>query len=197
MNCMDNQPFDMTDPMTTITRFAIRRAAPADAAVLAPFAARCFEQAFGTQNDPQDLAAHLAKSFGVAQQAEELQHPDYVTLLAVTANDELAGYAQLRRQPAPPCVESSTPVELRRFYVEGRWHGSGVATELMQATLAAAHGTLGAASAWLSVWTENPRAVAFYAKHGFHVAGSADFWVGSDRQTDHIMVRPALVSLPA
>lgn len=180
-----------------MTPMTIRRASPADAAVLAPFAARCFEQAFGAQNDPEDLAAHLAKSFGVAQQTQELQHPDYVTLLALTAGDEPAGYAQLRRQPAPPCVTAARPAELRRFYVDGRWHGSGVAGQLMQATLAAAHETLGAASLWLSVWTENPRAVAFYARHGFAIAGSADFWVGSDRQSDHIMVRSALVPLTA
>ena len=62
---------------------------------------------------------------------------------------------------------------------------------------AAIYRTLGAGSLWLSVWTENPRAVAFYAKHGFRIAGHADFWVGCDRQSDHIMVCPALVSLPA
>lgn len=183
--------------MTTITLFAIRPATVADAAALSTFAARCFEQAFGAQNDPADLAAHLSKSFGVAQQTEELQHPDYVTLLAVTARDELAAYAQLRRHSAPACIDTARPVELRRFYVDGRWHGSGVAAQLMHATLAAAHSTLGAGSLWLSVWTENPRAVAFYARQGFHIAGSADFWVGSDRQSDHIMVRSALVSLPA
>lgn len=181
----------------TLTSFAIRRANPADAAVLAPFAARCFEQAFGAQNDPENLAAHLARSFGVAQQTEELLHPDYVTLLAVTAHDELASYAQLRRQPAPACVGTARPAELRRFYVDSRWHGSGLATQLMLATFAAAQEALGADSLWLSVWTENPRAVAFYAKHGFRIAGSADFWVGADRQSDHIMVRPALAFQPA
>jgi ribosomal protein S18 acetylase RimI-like enzyme len=180
-----------------MTLLTIRRATPADAAVLAPFAARCFEQAFGAQNDPKDLAAHLAKSFGVARLTEELQDPGYVTLLALTADEEPAGYAQLRRQPPPACVTTARPAELRRFYVDGRWHGSGIAGQLMQAALAAAHETLGAASLWLSVWTENPRAVAFYAKHGFAIAGSADFWVGADRQSDHIMVRSALVSLPA
>jgi diamine N-acetyltransferase len=39
----------------------------------------------------------------------------------------------------------------------------------------------------------NPRAVAFYAKMGFAIVGSADFVVGSDVQTDHIMVAGAAV----
>jgi diamine N-acetyltransferase len=41
---------------------------------------------------------------------------------------------------------------------------------------------------WLSVWERNPRAIAFYGKCGFRMVGSKDFWVGSDRQTDHVMV---------
>ena len=47
---------------------------------------------------------------------------------------------------------------------------------------------LGGRVMWLSVWEQNPRAIAFYAKVGFRDVGSADFHVGSDRQTDRILV---------
>jgi hypothetical protein len=40
---------------------------------------------------------------------------------------------------------------------------------------------------WLSVWDQNPRAIAFYRKVGFEDVGSTEFGVGSDRQTDRIM----------
>jgi ribosomal protein S18 acetylase RimI-like enzyme len=56
----------------------------------------------------------------------------------------------------------------------------------MSAALAAAR-ELGGRSLWLSVWERNPRAIAYYAKSGFRDLGTADFWVGSDRQTDRIM----------
>ena len=58
----------------------------------------------------------------------------------------------------------------------------------MDASIAAARG-LGARTLWLSVWERNPRAQAFYAKTGFTRVGEADFWVGPDRQTDHIFAR--------
>jgi GNAT superfamily N-acetyltransferase len=42
---------------------------------------------------------------------------------------------------------------------------------------------------WLGVWERNPRANAFYRKVGFTDVGSHVFMVGTDPQTDRIMVR--------
>jgi diamine N-acetyltransferase len=55
---------------------------------------------------------------------------------------------------------------------------------------------LGGRTLWLSVWERNPRARAFYAKCGFEDAGAADFYVGSDRQTDRILVTQVQASPP-
>jgi ribosomal protein S18 acetylase RimI-like enzyme len=78
-------------------------------------------------------------------------------------------------------------VELARFYVDRPWHGRGVARELMDAARAAAR-NLGGRTFWLGVWEHNPRAIAFYAKCGFRDVGSHKFLVGSDLQTDRVMV---------
>jgi len=43
---------------------------------------------------------------------------------------------------------------------------------------------------WLGVWERNPRAIAFYKKVGFVDRGSHEFLVGSDRQTDRVLVAP-------
>ena len=41
---------------------------------------------------------------------------------------------------------------------------------------------------WLGVWERNVRAQAFYRKHGFDRVGSKVFVVGSDPQTDLVML---------
>lgn len=168
----------------------IRRAALADAAELAAFAARTFEETFGRDNRPEDTAAHLSKSFGVPQQSRELADPGVITLLAFEGRGLIA-YAQVRRSKAPPCVSAPRAVELQRFYVDRPAHGRGVAQQLMTAALGAAR-ELGAEQLWLSVWERNPRAIAFYRKAGFVDVGSTDFVVGSDRQTDRVL----LVAVP-
>ena len=48
---------------------------------------------------------------------------------------------------------------------------------------------LGGIAIWLGVWERNPRAIAFYEKCGFRDVGSQLFIVGSDPQTDRVMVR--------
>jgi ribosomal protein S18 acetylase RimI-like enzyme len=51
---------------------------------------------------------------------------------------------------------------------------------------------VGAAGLWLGVWEHNPRAIRFYEKAGFHDVGSHHFQLGSDAQTDRLMVRPII-----
>lgn len=164
----------------------IRRGVPADAAALARFAARTFQETFGPANDPAHMAEHLATAYGLAQQGRELSDPDCITILADEAG-EIAGYAQVRRHPAPACVTGPSPVELARFYLDRRWHGRGLAQRLM-AAVADAAGELGGLTVWLGVWERNPRAIAFYAKSGFVDTGSTKFCVGPDAQTDRVLV---------
>jgi ribosomal protein S18 acetylase RimI-like enzyme len=166
--------------------FQIRRAAPADAALLAELAARIFVETFGADTAPDDLAAHVAKSYGVRQQSEEIAHPGIVTLV-VESGGALVAFAQVRRIPPPDCVRGEAPAEIGRFYVDRSWQGSGLAQRLMTAARDAAR-ELGGRSLWLGVWERNRRAIAFYEKCGFRDVGSHDFWMGSDRQTDRVMV---------
>jgi diamine N-acetyltransferase len=171
-----------------MTAFTIRRAALADAPELAEIAARTFEETFGTSNSPENLQAHLRSCYGVAQQSAEIADPDVITLLAYRI-EELIGFAQVRRKPAPSCVVAERPIELHRFYLARSAHGAGAAALLMLAARAAAR-ELGGQHLWLGVWERNPRAVAFYVKSGFTKVGSHDFIVGNDRQTDWVFVSP-------
>jgi diamine N-acetyltransferase len=157
-----------------------------DAPVLAAFAARTFAEAFAADNRPEDLQAHLESSYGVVQQSQELSDPNEITLLAFSA-ETLIAFAQVRRKLPPACVTQEHPIEVHRFYVDSVAHGKGVAQALMVAAQTAAK-EFDAKHLWLSAWERNPRAVAFYGKMGFEIVGSADFVVGSDVQTDHIMV---------
>lgn len=166
----------------------IRAAVPADAASLAELAARTFNDTFATDNEPEDMAAYLDQAYGPIQQGRELADPNISTLL-VDAGGTLVGYAQLRRGPVPACVNGEAPIELWRLYVVRDWHGRGIAQELMRRVEAAALGA-GARTLWLGVWERNERAKAFYRKCKFVDVGSHLFMIGSDAQTDRILVRP-------
>ncbi len=170
----------------------IRPALLSDAIALAELAARTFRETFAADNRPEDIAQHETEAYGPAQQGRELADPDIITTL-VHADDVLVGFAQLRRGPMPACVTGNAPIELWRFYIAKEWHGQGIAQALMQRADDDAR-RAGARTLWLGVWERNERAKAFYRKCGYTDVGSHVYMVGTDAQTDRIMVRDVVTS---
>lgn len=168
----------------------IRRGVANDAAALAEFSARTFTDTYAAHNTAANLRAHLDTAFGVPQQTRELTDPAASTVIAEWSG-AIAGYAQLRRAPAPSCVTAEAPIEIHRFYVDRSAHGTGLAALLMTEAHRAAW-ALGGRHVWLGVWERNARAIAFYRKSGFVDVGTQDFFVGADRQTDRVVVMPVL-----
>lgn len=164
----------------------IRLAAGDDAVVLSDLARRTFYDTFAPNNDANDMALYLAEAFTVDQQTRELADRDITTLL-VEEGGQAIGYAQLKSDHVPDCVSGPDPLELSRFYIDGAWHGRGVARELMDRVRAEARAR-GGKTLWLGVWERNDRARAFYRKCGFVDVGEHIFLFGTDPQTDRVMV---------
>lgn len=176
----------------------VRAARLADASALSLLGAATFRETFEGDNTPEDMAQYLAEAFTPARQAAEITDPAGAVLVAErreTSGDageavtgELLGYAQLVAGPTPAAVQGPMPLELKRLYVARAWHGRGVAQALMDAALEVAR-VRGAGTMWLGVWERNPRAAAFYRKYRFERVGEHTFVLGTDAQTDWILVR--------
>lgn len=166
---------------------AIRIATSADAALLAAVGADTFRETFAADNTPANMAAFVAQTFGLAQQAVELR--DHLSqFLIAEAAGEVAGYARIRCGRHPACVDSSRAMEINRLYARRRWIGHGVGAALMARCIdEAQHANCDVI--WLGVWERNPRAIAFYERWGFRVVGEQVFILGSDAQRDLVMAR--------
>lgn len=176
---------------TTDDAIRVRRATLADAATLSRVAASTFRETFEAENTAEDMARYVAESFTPERQAAEVSDPAGVVLVAevvAAGRWELVGYAHLVAGPVPDAVTGPGPMELKRLYVSREWHGRRVAHALMEATIDAAR-ERGARTLWLGVWERNPRAVAFYGKHGFARVGEHTFVLGADAQTDWLFTR--------
>ena len=166
----------------------IRVATAEDAERVSTLAVRTFRETFAADNTAEDMAAYLAATFTPERQRHELADPGQrVFLLEIGAVP--VGYAHLAPSAPDAAVTGESPIELVRFYVDGAWHGRGLAQQLMRAVVDEAV-RLGARTLWLGVWERNPRAIAFYRKLGFIDVGSHPFVLGHDVQTDRIMQRP-------
>ncbi|MEM7278218.1 MAG: GNAT family N-acetyltransferase [Pseudomonadota bacterium] len=158
-----------------------------DAAQLADFAARSFRAAFAAENSEKHMREHIECTFSPELQAREIADTKVSSLLAFES-EQLLAYAQVRRSSPPACVKVSSPIELHRFYVDKAAHGLGVAQQLMDSVVKDAQKRL-AEHLWLGVWERNPRAIRFYEKCGFADVGSQTFCLGSDPQTDRVLLK--------
>lgn len=166
----------------------IRSATAADAAALAEFAERVFDEVFSPGNDEGDMASYMTAAFGPRQQRAEITEPGAIVLLAEDAQGALAGYLHIAASDTPACV-TAPAVELKRLYVDPRRHSRGLGKRLLDEGIARALAS-GATRLWLGVWENNVRAQKFYTREGFTRAGEHLFMLGSDPQTDWIMQRP-------
>ncbi|HEX8644347.1 MAG TPA: GNAT family N-acetyltransferase [Allosphingosinicella sp.] len=160
-----------------------RDAGPADAELLARLGRETFTETFGHLYSKENLAAFL-ESHEVGRWRAELADPAFSVRLA-----EEDGCAAAYAKVGPPTLPFETrraATELRQFYVLDRWHGRGVARELMAWVLAEA-GRRGAEELYLSVFVDNHRARRFYARYGFEQVGTYDFMVGTHADLDLVM----------
>ena len=166
----------------------IRLAITSDADAISALAISTFPLGCPPGTDPADIAAHVARELTPEKFRAYIADPAATTLVAHVA-DELAGYEIFIRgevQPLLPSVDAQAQAEVRKFYVDPRFHGAGIAHELMRRELEA-HADAGVI--WLSVNAENKRAQIFYAKFGFTVIGKQQYRVGNDLQDDLVMCR--------
>jgi GNAT superfamily N-acetyltransferase len=77
-------------------------------------------------------------------------------------------------------------LELKRIYLLHRFHGLGLGAGLMAAALAHARAA-GAGRLLLGVWGGNSKAMAFYTRQGFVVAGPRRFRVGANVYDDLVL----------
>jgi len=129
----------------------------------------------------------MAAAFGEDIQRSELESPD-TTVVFAERDGEVVGYVMLRERMPPASLGLEDALEIARLYARKRAVGSGVGAALMQRAIAEAAGR-GKDAVWLGVWDRNERAIRFYESWGFHRWGTQPFLLGTDLQTDLVMVR--------
>jgi len=163
----------------------IRYARLEDAEMLSDLGAKTFYDTFAKDNTPENIDAHLKKSFSPEIQTSEISHPDNVFLIA-ELDDIPVGYAQLILHSTDKAIGAIHPLEIRRIYASKEYIGKGIGPELMKASIEEAR-QQSCDCVWLGVWEKNPRAIAFYEKWGFRKVGTHTFAVGEDPQNDFVM----------
>ena len=171
-----------------------------DASALSRLGRWSFNAAFAHLYAPEDLNPFLEQVYSEAAVAEEIADPRCTHRLAVDPDGTLAGYVKLR---APSWYaedsDAANPIALGQLYTDPTRTGEGLGARLMDWALEYAR-EQGHDAVQLSVWAENTRAQAFYARYGFAKAKDIAFMVGSQRDEEllfELRLDPAAPSKPA
>jgi ribosomal protein S18 acetylase RimI-like enzyme len=171
--------------------FEIREAALAEAESLCAFAWRTFTETFledlGCAYPEADIATFREEAYRPELFVRWSQSSDYGVWVAET-NGRYVGYAVVS-----PCSfdhELARPEhgELKRLYVSRDGQGRGVAPALLGCAMDGLTAR-GRTPVFLSVWSGNLRAQAFYAKHGFEKVADFKFPVGETLDDEFLMRR--------
>lgn len=163
----------------------IRRAKESDAEALYALAKRTFIETYDKYNTPENMAVYLAETFAPEKQLCEIRDPDRIIAIGWSGH-EARGFFHLLKCPPHPSVTGPKPVELLRLYLDLGWQGKGAGKALLDEAMKTAKDA-GFQTMWLTVWEKNTKAQAFYERNGFVTVGRAEFAVGDDVQTDHVM----------
>jgi diamine N-acetyltransferase len=150
-------------------------------------AAQAFVDTFAHLYSERDLSTYLAEAFGPNGLVKDLADPAYGWRAAADAG-RIVGYVKLGPLGLPAPNPLAGALELKQLYVLKDHHGSGIAAELMDWTIAAAR-ERGAPELYLAVFSHNERAKRFYGRYGFEEVGHCQFKVGDQLDDDRIWRR--------
>lgn len=159
-----------------------------DAAALADLKAATFVESFAAQNDPEQMAAHVARSFTPVVVAAELADPCSATVWALH-NSTPVGYLKVNFEGSQSEPGLGDGLEIEQVYLRASHQGQGLGGRLIGHAEGVAREHV-IAFVWLGVWEHNDRAVAVYRRRGFEVFDEHTFVLGDEVQRDLLMRKP-------
>jgi ribosomal protein S18 acetylase RimI-like enzyme len=163
----------------------IYHAVAADAERVAEVGSSTFYDTWRPVNTEEDMQAYIAKAFAPEVIEEDLRNPKNTFLLAM--NDEnILGYAKLRRDRTYDEFKGEKAIEIERIYIRREFKRQGIGRELMDECLSIARAEKNI-WLWLGVNIDNEAAIAFYKSFGFAIFGRKQFKLGKAVDDDFLM----------
>ncbi len=166
---------------------SIRRATQSDAEALSLIGAATFLTTFAEVHTTAEITQHCATNHSVAAYTRLLHPPTDAWLVETPTTQAPVGYALLSTATLP--TSRPDDLELKRIYLLPAYQGTGTASALMQQIIARAQ-ERGANRLLLGVYAKNPRAIAYYQKHGFTKVADTRFMVGNTPYDNLVLALP-------
>jgi len=156
-----------------------------DVEELSQMSVQTFSETFAKDNTKENMKSFLDNSYNVQVLSEELKNSNSKFYFLVD-NDKKMGYLKIKLEA--DMIEQKNILEIERIYLLKEYQNHGFGGSLMKYAQDAAI-DLHRDGICLGVWENNFKAQRFYKRQGFKKIGAHDFNLGSDRQTDYILIK--------
>jgi len=152
---------------------SITRAKEKDFQLLSNIGKISFIESHGSSAATDDINIYLSEKFNPDVFKEELN--DLKNIYHIIYHDnQPAGYSKIIFNTPHSNIQLNNVTKLERLYLLREFYNLNLGFELLKFNIELSKKN-NQAGMWLNVWKENHRAVSFYKKNGFIVAGSYDF----------------------
>ncbi|MFC5498582.1 GNAT family N-acetyltransferase [Caenimonas terrae] len=152
---------------------SLRLGRRSDALTVAALSVQVFLDTYATAGVRPDLAREAFREYSEQAFVERLSMSGCRFVLA-EAQDALLGFAEVQCESRKAPGAAPRGFELVRLYVQPQAQRAGVGSALLREAekiASSAHSP----AIWLTVWEENVRALAFYARSGYADVGATDY----------------------
>ncbi|MFM2136516.1 MAG: hypothetical protein RL021_1916 [Bacteroidota bacterium] len=164
-----------------------------DAETVAALSHSTFVEMWQPFYTPQDMQVYTKEAFSLPAILSLLSKPEIHRFVLAEMDNEFAGYAKITLGSSLEDFPGASVMEIERFYLFRKYHGTGIAQALMDYILKEAEAR-GMEWIFLGVDVNNHRAIRFYSRYGFEVYGRKDFRVGTVVDTDQLMRRRVVIA---
>ncbi|HEX5001845.1 MAG TPA: GNAT family N-acetyltransferase [Bacteroidia bacterium] len=135
---------------------------------------------------PSDLNYYTDRAYSEEQIGKELKNPENRCYL-VYNKGEAVGFSNSYFNNEHPELNHKNITKLDRIYILQKYYDTGIGKQLFafNVKISKEHKQQGM---WLYVWTGNLRAIKFYEKQGFVIAGNYEFKISPNHKNPNYLM---------
>ncbi|CAN5483033.1 GNAT family N-acetyltransferase [soil metagenome] len=184
----------MREYLKVPSALSFRLASRDDAVCLHALGTQVFLETYATEGIRPSLARE-AQSHSSVGVFERLLTDAQVRILLAETNGHLVAFAEVHLRATQALVTDQPAAELVRLYVQSPFLRRGIGAQLLRRSESTARDS-GAVALWLTAWSGNARARAFYVACGYEDLGATSYAIENETYENRVFVKSVANSAP-
>ncbi|MBJ2175761.1 GNAT family N-acetyltransferase [Aureibaculum sp. A20] len=164
----------------------IVKASIEDSELIAEIGKKSFLESHGNSASAEEINSFISKTYTTKNISKEFENTK-IQYHIIYLSDKAAGFSKIELNTPNKDINALKVTKLDRLYLLKEFYGQKLGNKFFDFIIQLSKKN-NQKGIWLAVWEENERAIHFYTKIGFKIAGKYDFKISETRSNpNHIM----------